>query len=68
MTEMVDRVERELDYPWKRRADRKRLARAAILALRDPDHDTTAAVVAYGDDRTEVVKMWNAMIDEILKE
>jgi hypothetical protein len=42
------------------------MAAAAVEALRDPDHDTTALVVLPGHDRTEAVHTWNSMINGIL--
>ena len=68
-------MERALDYQspkwgeqaWQEstegRAHYINMARAAIRAMRDPGHDLTAAVVRPGDDRTEAVRMWQAMID-----
>jgi len=44
----------------------KILARAAISAMHDPDHDMTASILAPGDDRTGTVKSWNKMIDAAL--
>ena len=54
---------------WDRHAseyDRERflgIAAAVLGAMRDPDHDITAAVVSPTQDRTETVRIWNAMID-----
>lgn len=42
-------------------------ARAAIEAMREPDHDLTAAVVPVGYDRTHAVIAWRTMIDAALK-
>lgn len=39
------------------------IARAAIRAMLNPDHDMTAAVVDPGNDRTWAVAVYNAMID-----
>ena len=43
-------------------------ARAAIEAMRDPDHDMTGAVLAPCVDRTSTVRSWNKMIDAALGE
>lgn len=42
-------------------------ARAAIEAMREPTHDMTAAIVPVGEDRTDAVIVWQAMIDAALK-
>lgn len=44
-------------------------ARKALEAMRgDPGHDITAAVVPPGKDRSDVLRIWNALIDAALKE
>jgi len=41
--------------------------RAAIAAMREPGHELTAAVVEPTKDRSEAVRIWQAMIDAALK-
>jgi hypothetical protein len=49
-----------------RLAVRKARARAAIEAMRDPDHTMTAAILTPGASRVATVQNWNAMIDAAL--
>lgn len=44
----------------------RRRARAAIEAMREPDHDMTANVLRPGEDRTFLVELWQRMIDGAL--
>lgn len=41
--------------------------RAALTAIREADHDMTAAVVEPGDDRTEAMRVWSSIVEAILK-
>ena len=44
------------------------VARAAITAMKNPDHDMTAAVLDPCVDRTSTVQSWNKMIDAALND
>ena len=67
MTNMIERVAKAINDVYEPGYyNPKSLARAAIAAMHDPDHDMTAAILAPGDDRTETVKSWNKMIDAAL--
>ena len=43
-------------------------ARAAIEAMREPDHDMTGNVLRPGEDRTFLVELWQRMIDGALEQ
>lgn len=81
--DMIEKVARAIDpmawaAPWEdypaerarreaRQAGSLMTARRAIEAMRSPDHDMTAAIVPVGEDRTDAVTVWQAMIDAALK-
>lgn len=51
------------------REDWRQFIRDGLKAMRgDPGHDITAAVVPPGKDRSDVLRIWNALIDAALKE
>jgi hypothetical protein len=69
MTDMIERVAKAINDTMLNCGDYKPigLARAAIAAMRDPDHDMTGAVLAPCVDRTSTVRSWNKMIDAALE-
>ena len=42
------------------------LVRAALVEMKDPDHDMTAALLPPGADRTELLRQWRMVIDAAL--
>lgn len=65
----VDYQKRYLFKAWQDQAKliAYREARAAIEAMRSPNHDMTASVVGVGQDRSAVVGIYQSMIDAALK-
>lgn len=43
------------------------IARAGLMAIFEPDHDMTGAVLQPCEDRTEVVAQWKAMLGVVLR-
>lgn len=58
--------------PWEEMSDQYKsfalnLARGAIEAMLEPNHDMTGSVLEAGEDRTGLVSTYQAMIREALK-
>jgi hypothetical protein len=47
--------------------ENRELFAAGLRAIREPGHDATAAVVAPMADRTEALRIWGGIIDEIVR-
>ncbi len=81
MSEMLDKVARALEQAenkfWAQfpagygmtdeRVPFDVLARAAVLAMREPDKAMVATGVKAWDDWNHVTEVWHEMIDEALK-
>ena len=78
MTTMIERVARAMakaasPLPWEMgdeewRNDVRTKARAAIEAMREPDEAMLVAGVNFRERNARTEQIWQAMIDEALKE